>query len=109
MSDTSKALEALDRIFNYCEEIDLHIPEKEQTGYSMNDDVAIIREALFENQKTGHWIAKVDKWGDVVTTINGYKCSVCGGKRTGETGDWIQIHECKYHYCPDCGAKMEGE
>ena len=52
MSDTSKALEALDRIFNYCEEIDLHIPEKEQTGYSMNDDVAIIREALFENQKT---------------------------------------------------------
>ena len=47
MEDTSKALEALDRIFNYCEEIDLHIPEEEQTGYSMNDDVVIIREALF--------------------------------------------------------------
>lgn len=46
MTDTSKALEALDRIFNYCEEIDLHIPEEEQTGYSMNDDVAIIRDAL---------------------------------------------------------------
>ena len=47
MSDTSKALEALDRIFNYCEEIDLHIPEEEQTGYSMNDDIEIIRSALF--------------------------------------------------------------
>lgn len=48
-----------------------------------------------EFQKTGHWIADVDKWGDVVTTINGYKCSECGMFNTD-----------KDNYCPNCGAKM---
>lgn len=51
-----------------------------------------------KSQKTGHWIADVDKWGDVVTTINGYKCSECGMFNTD-----------KDNYCPNCGAKMEGE
>lgn len=46
MSDTTKALEALDRIFNYCEEIDLHLPKEEQVGYDMLVDINIIREAL---------------------------------------------------------------
>jgi len=52
MNEIAKALEALDRIFNYCEEIDLHIPEEEQTGYDMLVDINIIRETLI-NQKTG--------------------------------------------------------
>ena len=89
MTDNSKALEALDRIFNYCEEIDLHIPEEEQTGYSMNDDVAIIREALFENQKTGHWIGKDEKSA---------VCSYCNRNNT-LYGD----------FCKWCGARMGGE
>ena len=46
--------------------------------------------------KTGYWIADVDKWGDVVTTINGYKCSECGG-----------FNADKDNYCPNCGAKMQ--
>lgn len=95
MGRKNKALEALDRIFNYCEEIDLHIPEEEQTGYSMNDDVAIIRKALYENRKTGHWIYIKN------CVVNGLKiveCSECN-KRTYGSGK----------YCPNCGAKMEGE
>ena len=34
-----EAIDALDRISNYCEEIDHHIPEEERTGYKMNPDV----------------------------------------------------------------------
>ena len=41
-----EALEALDRIFNYCEEIDNNISKEEQTGYDMLDDINIIRRTL---------------------------------------------------------------
>lgn len=73
--------------------------------HKMNEPRAIyISEALdmaieaLENQKTGHWIADVDKWCDVVTTVNGYKCSECGKFNTD-----------KDNYCPNCGAKMKGD
>jgi predicted type IV restriction endonuclease len=60
--------------------------------------ISKIQEAPPANQqepKTGHWIADVDKWGDVVTTINGYKCSECG-----------EFNADKDNYCPNCGARM---
>lgn len=40
-----EALEALERLFNYCEEIDLHLPEgdPDRTGYNMVDDVNALR------------------------------------------------------------------
>ena len=43
-----KALEALDRIFNFCEEIDLHLSEDDpdRTGYQMLPDIQLIRECL---------------------------------------------------------------
>ena len=40
--DRKQALEAMERIFNYCEEIDLHIPEDERTGYNMLPDVQLV-------------------------------------------------------------------
>ena len=40
--DKKQALEAMERIFNYCEEIDLHIPENERTGYEMLPDVQLV-------------------------------------------------------------------
>ena len=48
--------------------------------------------------KIGHWIVDVDRWGDIVTTVNGYRCSECD---TFDTD--------KDTYCPNCGAKMEVE
>lgn len=42
MISKEQALEAIERIFNYCEEIDLHIPEDERTGYNMLPDVQLV-------------------------------------------------------------------
>ena len=95
MNEIAKALEALDRIFNYCEEIDLHIPKEEQTGYDMLVDINIIREALV-NQKTGHWIDDNDGYGT--------SCSECG---KWYTHPYLAKEE--IIYCCRCGAKMEGE
>lgn len=53
--------------------------------------------ALPSVENKGEWIADVDKWGDVVTTVNGYTCSKCGA-----------FNSDKDNYCPNCGAKMKG-
>lgn len=44
--NNQKALDALDRIFNYCEEIDWHIPEEERSGYKMLPDIFIIKDYI---------------------------------------------------------------
>lgn len=44
--DKKQALEAMERIFNYCEEIDLHIPEDERTGYNMLPDVQLVEQYI---------------------------------------------------------------
>ena len=41
-----EALEALSRIFDYCEEIDCHLPEEEQTGYCMLKDILALRKYI---------------------------------------------------------------
>lgn len=52
-------------------------------------------EAL-ENQKTGHWKSTTHY-------ARPYRvCSVCGCER-------INDHSTGWNYCPNCGAKMEGE
>ena len=48
-----------------------------------------------QEPKTGHWIAVVDKWGDIVTTVNGYKCSECG-----------EFDGFRDKFCPNCGCRM---
>ena len=48
--------------------------------------------------KTGHWISDVDRWGDVVTTVNGYRCDKCNA-----------FNSDKDNFCPNCGADMRGD
>ena len=98
MNEITKALEALDRIFNYCEEIDLHIPKEEQVGYDMLVDINIIREALIKQK--GYWIRQRGIYGLADT----YECSVCGRTIYAEIEDDLK----DYPYC-HCGAKMEGK
>ena len=66
--------------------------EKTPTDYLKA--VRMGREAL-ENQKTGHWIMQG------LSPYEGYiRCSECGA-----------VYDIKrvFKYCPNCGAKMEGE
>lgn len=53
---------------------------------------------LEQEPKIGHWIVIVAKWGDTVTTVNGYRCSECNAFNMDED-----------NYCPNCGAKMRAE
>lgn len=103
MNKVAKALEALDRIFNYCEEIDLHIPKEEQIGYDMLVDINIIREALI-NQKIAHWIRWYEKVNYKTYTeyIPHCKCSECNKEYDPYASNFIK-------YCSNCGAKMVGE
>lgn len=41
-----EAIKTVDRIFNYCEEIDCHLPEDEQTGYDMYPDIRAVIEYI---------------------------------------------------------------
>lgn len=54
-------------------------------------------EAL-ENQKTGHWIVYAELTGEWEGTKK-YACDKCGEK----------VGVFKSNFCPNCGAKMEGE
>ena len=47
--DKKQALEAMGRIFNYCEEIDLHLPENERTGYNMLPDVQLVERYILSS------------------------------------------------------------
>lgn len=47
--DKKQALEAMERIFNYCEEIDLHLPEDERTVYNMLPDVHLVERYILSS------------------------------------------------------------
>lgn len=49
--DKKQALEAMERIFNYCEEIDLHLPEDERTGYNMLPDVQLVERYIWSTEQ----------------------------------------------------------
>lgn len=70
--------------------------EDSYVGFDDEDNEAIdYAIKALEQPKTGHWIADVDRWGDIVTTVNGYRCSECNAFNTD-----------KDNYCPKCGAYM---
>lgn len=49
---------------------------------------------------------EIGKWID---RGNGkYKCSICHGKHVDpETGEWHEVFDYRYPFCPNCGAKLE--
>ena len=48
---SEEALTALENIFNYCEEIDWHIPEDERSGYRMFPDIMALRRYIYEHEE----------------------------------------------------------
>lgn len=52
----------------------------------------------------GHWIES--DYGNMITQHRWY-CSECGGMHNdSESGEWREVFDFKYDYCPLCGAKM---
>ena len=48
-----------------------------------------------QEPKTGHWIAEIDDYGEVI----GWHCDKCY-EDSGFTTD------CKWNFCPNCGERM---
>jgi len=71
------------------------------------DAYSMAIKALEQEPKTGHWIERHDDWGNGIITDRKYKCSICHGKHIDpETGEWHEVFDYKYPFCPNCGAKM---
>ena len=93
MVDREDALDILKPTIGIYEKITV---ESDTIGKDFVEAFKMSVKAL-ENQKTGHWetICPITSWQ---FTRDHYKCSECGTH-------W----EYTFNYCPNCGAKMEGE
>lgn len=89
------------KIKNICDEYRLSYEDGERkaatggSAYALGhafDDLP----SVTPQPKIGHWITDVDRWGDIVTTVNGYRCSECNA-----------FNADRDNYCPNCGAKMQ--
>ena len=74
----------------------------EDVSEEYNDAIDMAIEALSQpEQKVGRWIEREDAFGDTF-----YNCSACGEMWSTIDGNpWDNGMD----YCPNCGAKMEGE
>ena len=104
----AEALEALQRIFNNCEEIDNHLPEEERSGYKMYSDYNIIWLYLTAPEERGKWIKMSDRDGVY------WACSKCGYElpRFRHFDPQFDLFPSlkstdKTDYCPFCGLHME--
>lgn len=84
-----------------CLECDFDITGKENMKTVVNyinsaHDKIVNLPRVKQEPRKGHWIADFVKWGDVVTTVDGYRCDKCNA-----------FDSDKDNYCPNCGAKME--
>ena len=67
-----------------------------------NQETTETKESKTDSQKIGHWRFKKREGQECV-----YRCSNCGRKITKYDG--FDDFERLFAYCPECGAKMEGE
>ena len=95
-----------------CLECDFDITGKENMKTVVNyinsaHDKIVNLPRVKQEPKTGHWIETHDDWGNGIITDRKYKCSVCHGKHIDpKTGEWHEVFDYKYPFCPNCGAKM---
>ena len=98
------AIDALERLFDRCEEIEAHLPDgdKDKTGYKMFPDYMTVWKYLLQDPtidpaKHGKWLLHEYPDGYYHT-----ECSECG-KIYSENVYYIK----KPSYCPNCGALMD--
>ena len=103
-----EAIDALDQIFDRCEEIEAHLPEgdPDRIGYKMYPDYITVWKYLHQlpsaqpERKTGKWVHEIDTGADML------KCSACEC-RVIELEYKTAVGLQGFTYCPYCGAKME--
>ena len=89
MTDREKLLE----LMGYCACIEGYGADliNDKVGYLIANGVTV--------KKYGRWETVIDHdelWGD----MEYYKCSVCGN---------TELRDAQTPYCPNCGARMDGE
>jgi len=98
MNKHEEIRDVFDRVFNYCEEIDNHLPKEHQTGYKMLPDVIKINNFIYDYEKS------LKKETPVKVSIEGMGtryCSICGMSYLHNTFG----NENKY--CGYCGVKLD--
>lgn len=95
----------IDRAINTLHSLKDYYNDKNEDSYVGFDavdntalDIAI--KALEQQPKTGHWIEVIDEIDSFGNKTWHHECSICGNTNSG----WGE-----YKYCPNCGARMEGE
>lgn len=105
------AIDALDQIFDRCEEIEAHLPEgdPDRIGYKMFPDYITVWKYLHQlpsaqpERKKGKWVgynADDPVWQRDDGTPVLLECSAC-------QAFVINNGAANWNYCPNCGAKME--
>lgn len=99
------AIEALERILNYCEEIDNHCPEEQRTGYKMYPDAKTIFDYLY---RSVHDLTE----RDVPKARFQCRCGVCDldlNECDWGDEDWqlSENLEENFKYCPRCGQRID--
>ena len=102
-----EAIDALDRIFDNCEEIDLHLLEEQRSGYKMIADINLLSNYL---RLCVHDLTKRD------TPMARYqcRCGVCDldlNECDWGDEDWCLSDNLRenYKYCPRCGQRIDWE
>lgn len=96
------AIDALERIFDRCEEIEAHLPDgdPDKTGYKMFPDYMTVWKYLRQlpsAERRGRWIDI-----DSETYTWKVRCSNCGAERS------MMSTQGRYpKFCEECGARME--
>lgn len=81
--------------------------DEEQMRVDLIAEINALPSVTPQEPRKGHWIERHDDWGNGIITDRKYKCSVCHGKHIDpETGEWQEVFDYKYPFCPCCGADM---
>ena len=81
---------------------DLMLAQADISYRPKDDSIDMAIEAL-ENQKTGHWINRLNIYAN--RTIDTKVCSECQYEYSYDAETGIS----NANFCPNCGAKMKGE